>query len=85
MSEPQRLIEIGTLPSGFDATFIAEGGVDPLAVMIREGNARLDAERAAEAKALAAKAADLERVRNTKRARALRRLTRAFKSFARIK
>jgi hypothetical protein len=74
---PRRLIEIGILPTGYGETFT--DGPDPLAVMLREGNARLDRERQAEAKAKAAKLADEARERNTRRARAMRRLGKALK------
>jgi hypothetical protein len=78
--EPRRLIEIGTLPSGYDSTFVSEGGVDPVAVMLRAAEQKLDAERAAEAKALAAKADDAERLRRTKEARVMRRLGKALRA-----
>jgi hypothetical protein len=55
MSEPRRII-IGVIPSGQDVTYVGEGAVDPVAFLIDEANAKLDAERAAEARALAAKA-----------------------------
>ena len=80
---PRRMIEIGTLPSGYDSMFIAEGGADPLAVMIREGNARLDTEREAEERKRAAQAVDIERARDTRRARAARRFRSALKMFRR--
>jgi hypothetical protein len=84
--EPRRrLIEIGTMPSGYDDVFLGEGAADPLAAMLREGNARLDAEHAARAKALAAKAADAERAKATRRALTMRRLGRALKMFTRIR
>ena len=80
---PRRMIEVGTLPSGYDSMFIAEGGVNPLAVMVRDANARLDAERAeAERKRLAA-LADIARVQNTRRARAAKRLRQALRMFLR--
>jgi hypothetical protein len=82
---PRRMIEIGTLPSGFDATFIGENGVDPLAVMIREGNARLDRIAEEERQREAARLADIERLASTKRARVRRRLGKALKMFARLR
>jgi hypothetical protein len=76
---PRRLIEIGTLPSGFDATFIAEGGADPLAVMLREANARLDREHAEAERVRMLAIADVERARSTRSARAARRFRRALR------
>jgi hypothetical protein len=52
--------------------------------MVRDANARLDAERAeAERKRLAA-LADIARVQNTRRARAAKRLRQALRMFVRI-
>ena len=79
-----RRIEIGTIPAGYDSIFIAEGGVDPLAIMIREGHARLDAERAEAERVRLAALADIERVKNTRRARAARRFKRALQMFVRL-
>jgi hypothetical protein len=59
MSEPRRII-IGVIPSGQDVTYVGEGAVDPVAFLIDEANAKLDAERAAEARALAAKAPETD-------------------------
>jgi hypothetical protein len=50
MTEPtRRLIEIGILPSGYADIFV--DGVDPVAIMVREANERLERERAAAEKA----------------------------------
>jgi hypothetical protein len=46
---PRRLIEIGVLPSGYTDIFV--DGVDPVAVMVREANERLERERVAAEKA----------------------------------
>ena len=78
---PRRLIEIGTIPGGFDSIFIGENGVDPLAVMIREGNAKLDRIAEEERQRDAARLADIGRARNTRRARVARRLKQAMKAF----
>jgi hypothetical protein len=80
-----RRVELGTLPRGYDATYVAEGAADPLAVMLREGHAALDRIRAEEERALAAKAADIARMANTKRARARRYLGKALKMFVRMR
>jgi hypothetical protein len=84
MDETPRRIYLGVLPSGADV-FVGEGQSDPVAILLREANARLDAERAAEARAIAAAAADIERVKATRRAHALKRLTKAFKAFASLR
>jgi hypothetical protein len=73
--EPRRIF-VGVLPSGHDAVFV--DGPDPVSAMVREAAARLDAERAAEAKALAVRAADLARLQNTARARLARRFRRVL-------
>jgi hypothetical protein len=75
-SEPRRIF-VGHLPAG-GVTYVAEGEIDPVATLIADASRRLDAERAAEAKALAAKAADIERVRRTKKARVMRHLRKAM-------
>jgi hypothetical protein len=50
MTEPtRRLIEIGILQSGYADIFV--DGVDPVAIMVREANERLERERAAAEKA----------------------------------
>jgi hypothetical protein len=82
---PRRLIEIGTLPAGYDSTFIAEGGVDPLAVMIAEGNAKLDRIAGEERQREAARLADNKRAQSTRRARAARRFRSALQMFARMR
>jgi hypothetical protein len=81
--EPRRVI-VGLIPSGYDSTFV-EGAADPVALLIGEAHAKLDAQRDAEARVLAAKAADIERAKNTRAARAKRRLRQALTLFARTK
>jgi hypothetical protein len=84
MTEPRRrLVEIGTLPAGYDATFAS--GVDPLAVMLREGAARLDAERAEAERARLAGIAEIDRAKDARRARIARRFRRALKALTRMK
>jgi hypothetical protein len=78
-SPPPRRIFVGLLPSAGSTVVYSSGSEDPVGVMVREANAKLDAERAAEAKALAAKAADIERAKLTRRARAARRLKRVIR------
>jgi hypothetical protein len=85
MTDEPRLIEIGVLPSGYADTFVADGAIDPITVFLRDADMRLAAERAAAAKMIASKAADVSRGKNTRRARALRRLSRAFHAFARLR
>ncbi len=60
--EPRRIV-VGMLPSGGE---IFIDGPDPIAIMLREANARLDAERAEAERARLA--ADIERAKNTRRA-----------------
>jgi hypothetical protein len=84
MVDAPRRIFVGYLPSGAD-TFVAEGEVDPVARLLADASARLDREREAEARAQAAKAADIERVKNTRRARAARRFRSALQMFARMR
>jgi hypothetical protein len=78
MADEPRRVYVGLVPSGADVIYVGEGAVDPVAIMLREANAKLDAERAAETRALAAKAADIERVRRTKKARVMRHLRKAM-------
>ena len=77
MTEPGRIL-VGVLPTAGE---IFVDGVDPVAVMVREAGAALDAERDAEQRRRLAQAADVERMRDTRRARAMRRLKRAFTAF----
>jgi hypothetical protein len=77
MSDEPRRVFVGVIPTGADATFFA-GADDPVSAMVREAGRKLDAERAAEAKALAAKAADIERAANTRRARSRRKIRKAL-------
>ena len=79
---PRRLIEIGTLPTGYGDTFI--DGVDPVSVMIADAIRRDDLAKAEVERQRQAAIADAERAKATRRARALRRLTKAFKAFARL-
>jgi hypothetical protein len=79
MSDAPRRIYIGDIPSGFDATFVAEGAADPLAIMLREGAAKLDRMAEEERQREAARLADIERAHNTRRARAMRRFRGALK------
>jgi hypothetical protein len=78
MSEPRR-IELGFLPSGGATVFVGDGAVDPIKVLIAEGNAKLDREHAEAERARLAEIADAERMRNTRRARLARRLGKALK------
>jgi hypothetical protein len=78
--DSRRFIEIGYLPSGAENVFLAEGAADPARLMIAEASARLDAERAAKARAIAVKAADIERAKATRSARIARRFKRALKA-----
>jgi F0F1-type ATP synthase epsilon subunit len=80
---PRRLIEIGTFPSGFDATFI--DGPDPVGVMIADAIRKDDLAKAEAERQRQAAIADAERAKATRRTRALRRLTKAFKAFARLR
>jgi hypothetical protein len=80
---PKRMIEIGVLPTGGGEIFYE--GVDPIVLMLKDADMRLAAERAAATKTIAVKAADIERTKATRRARALRNLTRALKTFARLR
>jgi hypothetical protein len=80
---PRRLIEIGTFPSGFDATFI--DGRDPVAVALDDATARLDAEKAEAERTRLAQAADVERVQRTKRAKVMRKLGKVLKMVARMR
>jgi hypothetical protein len=52
MSDEPRRVFVCHLPSG-SVTFVAEGEADPVATLIADASRRLDAEREAEAKALA--------------------------------
>lgn len=74
-----RRIYVGMLPSAGSVVYAGDGSEDPVRVLLREANAKLDAERAAEAKARAAAVADLERARLTRRARAARHLRKALR------
>ena len=78
--EPRKMIFVGVSPS-VGMTLVRPGHEDPITVMVREANARLDRERAdAERKRLAV-IADAARLANTRRARAARRLNRALRAF----
>jgi hypothetical protein len=83
MSDEPRKIFVGHLPTG-GVTYVADGESDPVARLIADAEAKLDAERAEEARALAAKVADAKRLGDTKRARARRRVEKALKVLARM-
>jgi hypothetical protein len=80
MNEPPvtRKTLIGVIPMGQDVHLFGED-IGRAARLLDDANANLDAARAAEAKALAAKFADEARVKLTRRARAARRLKRALR------
>jgi hypothetical protein len=80
MNEPRRVI-VGILPGGGAETYVREGQADPVAIAIRAAHAELDAARAADERARAAKAADLSRAKGTRGARATRKLRRALRAF----
>jgi hypothetical protein len=82
--ETPRRIFLGVLPSGADV-FVGEGQSDPVARLISEANAEFDRQRAAEPRAVAAKAADVEREKATRSARTMRRFKRMLKMFARLR
>ena len=71
------------LPLGPAGTVIYTGGVDPVAELIRAAGGELDRQRDIETRAAAAKVADLERVKLTRRARTARRFKRAMRSLPR--
>jgi hypothetical protein len=77
MTEPRRIF-VGVLPSGADAVFT--DGVDPVGIMLRDANAALDRERAAEGeRARLATAIDAERMARTRRARTMRRFRKVLR------
>ena len=80
MTDTPRRIIVGLLPSGGAVTYVAEGEVDPVARMIAQAGAELDRQLAAEVRAAAAKAADIERARGMRGARNMRRLKRAMRA-----
>jgi hypothetical protein len=73
----RRFVYLGSFEGGLPNTF--EIPAEPL----RKIEAGLDAERAEAERVRLAALADIERVKNTRRARAMRRLTRALKLFLR--
>ena len=79
MSEPRRIFVASFEP----ASEMYVDGVDPIALKIDEATRRLDRMREADEQAARAALADIERAKDTKRARAMRRLTRALKLFRR--
>jgi hypothetical protein len=81
MTESRRVF-VGYLPTA-DAVFVGEGEVDPVARLLADANAKLDTEKAETERVRLAALADIERAKNTRRARAMRRLTRALKLFRR--
>jgi hypothetical protein len=80
--ERRRRVFVGYLPTA-DVTFVAEGEVDPVARLIADANAKLDAERAEAERVRLAALADIERAKRTKRARLVRRFGRALKALMR--
>jgi hypothetical protein len=78
-NEPRRVF-VGYLPTA-DAVFVGPDEIDPVARLLADAASKLDREREAEAKALAARAADLARARNTRAARVARRFRRALQMF----
>ena len=79
MTETRRII-VGMLPSG-GQVYVRNGQEDPVAIMIREASAELDAARAADERVRLAAIADIERAKNTRKARNTRRLKRALRAF----
>jgi hypothetical protein len=73
--EPRRIF-VGVLPSGHDAVFV--DGPDPVSAMVREAASKLDAERQEAERKQKAAALDAERLANTRRARARRRIRKAL-------
>jgi hypothetical protein len=84
MSDEPRRVFVGYLPTA-DALFVGEGEVDPVARLIADANAKLDAERTEAERVRLAALADIERVKNTRRARAAKRLRQALRMFARLR
>jgi hypothetical protein len=82
VTDGTRRIFIGHLPTG-GVTYVAEGEADPVATLIADANAKLDREHAEAERVRLAAIADIERARNTRSARAARRLKRALKMFRR--
>ena len=76
MSEPRRIV-VGVLPSGGSLTLV-NGEADPVVRMIAEAGAELDRQRAEDERAEAARLSDIERAKNTRRARVGRRLKKAM-------
>jgi hypothetical protein len=74
--EPRRLIQIGVLPTGYADTYI--DGVDPVSVMITDAIRKDDLAKAEAERQRLAQAADIERARKTKLARARRRIRKAL-------
>jgi hypothetical protein len=68
-----------TLPIPPAGTVIYTGSADPVAELIRQAGEELDRQRDAEARAVAAKVADIERAKLTRRSRMARRFKRAMK------
>jgi hypothetical protein len=74
---PRRLIEIGTFPSGFDATFI--DGPDPVGVMLADAIRKDDLAKAEAERTRLAAIAGVARMKNTRRAVTMRRFKRALR------
>jgi hypothetical protein len=75
MSEPRRII-VGLLPNA-DVTYVGEGEIDPVAIMLREAHATLDAERAEDAARARQAVADAARLADSRKARVAHRFRRA--------
>jgi hypothetical protein len=80
-AEPPRRITLTLpLPSvGSDVHFL--GGSDPVAELIRAAGQELDRQRVADERARLSAIADIERAKNTRRARMARRLKKAMRLF----
>jgi hypothetical protein len=74
--EPRRLIEVGTFPT---ASVIFVDGDDPARLLLRDAGARLDREHAEAERKQKTAALDIEQVKRTKRARAMRHLRKALR------
>jgi hypothetical protein len=81
MSEEPRRVYVGDLPL---ASEVFADGADPLTVMLERANAEFDGQHVERVQAIATKAADIERLKNTRRARAARRFKRALRMLTRI-
>jgi hypothetical protein len=80
--EPPRRVFVGVIPTGNDVTYI-DGADDPAATMIAQATARLDRMREEDERIRLAALADVERAKNTRKARVMRRLGKVLKVFRR--